>query len=153
MERLRSLPGAEKGRAGRGSGGDTCAPEQGGEASGWLWENKIKAVPGGEMRKEREGGPVCCRWWGGNLCAPGRVGNVPSPWVSQLGGWPESPETAEDVINAGGVSVCPSAWAYLWYSTSHWEWAGCAGAATGCWMRGNVCPLILGRWNGASLRP
>lgn len=48
MERLRSQPGAEKGRAGRGSGGDTCAAEQGGEASGWLWENKIKAVPGGE---------------------------------------------------------------------------------------------------------
>lgn len=40
--------GSGEGRAGRENGGDTCAPGLGGEASGWLWENKIKAVPGGE---------------------------------------------------------------------------------------------------------
>ena len=34
--------GSGEGRAGRESADDTCAPEQGGEASGWLGENKIK---------------------------------------------------------------------------------------------------------------
>lgn len=71
--------GSGEGRAGRESGGDTCAPELGGEASGWLWENKIKAVPGGgnEEGKGR---------WPGLLPAVER-----QPLCSWPGGWVMSP--------------------------------------------------------------
>lgn len=80
---MRSRPGAEKGGQGE-SGGDTCAPELGGEASGWLRENKIKAVPGGGNKEGREEkvaqlaagcGEAAlvlpAGWW---------VGDVPSEW-------------------------------------------------------------------------
>lgn len=77
-EEIEVSSGSGEGRAGRGSRGDTCAPEQGGEASGWLWENKIKAVPGGGNEEGKGRWPAAV----GSGEAAGR-----QPLCSWPGGW------------------------------------------------------------------
>lgn len=86
---MRSRPGAEEGGQGE-SGGDTCAPMLGGEASGWLRENKIKAVPGGG-NKEGKVAQLAASCGEAALVLPaGWMGDVPSEW-HDLGGSRKDP--------------------------------------------------------------